>query len=247
VSAVTAFLILASPLIGSFLGAASDRSRYGEDWVFRRSECPECKAKLRPFELVPIFSWIALRGRCGRCGDAIPLRYLLLEVVMGLLALWAWVAVPATFLVPTILLSWLLVALSVIDLREQRLPDHLNLAVFLLGVVAILLLRRSELTANIFAAAFTFAMMLGVEKLYLALRNRDGLGRGDVKLFAALAVWVGFQFLPHLLLIASSTALLFALVRQRIASGATPIEAESELPFGPFIAFAGWSVWLHLV
>jgi leader peptidase (prepilin peptidase) / N-methyltransferase len=146
------------------------------------------------------------------------------------------------FLVLSSLLALALAVLSAIDLRTYRLPDLLTLPLVALGVLATPLLLGAALWWQAISAALGFALMAGVGFAYRRLRGHAGLGLGDAKLLAAAGAWLGAEALPSVLIWACGSAIL-ALLLQAWRTGA--LSARARIPFGPFLAFGTWLVWLH--
>src|SRR5262245_51472876 len=172
-----------------------------------------------------------------------------LKATAAFLALYALLAAPFAvqdgFEVEGVLLSSILAltlaALSAIDLKEYRLPDALTLPLTALGLVATPLLLQAPLWWQAASALIGFGVLAGVAFAYARLRGRPGLGLGDAKLLAAAGAWLGAQALPSVLLLACGSALLGLLIRGwRTGS----LSATSRVPFGPFLAFGIWLVWL---
>ena len=139
-------------------------------------------------------------------------------------------------------LALTLAALSAIDLDVYRLPDALTLPLTALGVAATPLVMEASLWWQAASALLGFAVLAGVAFAYAKLRGRPGLGLGDAKLLAAAGAWLGMQALPSVLLLACGSALLGLLIRGwRTGS----LSATSRVPFGPFLAFGTWLVWLY--
>ena len=139
-------------------------------------------------------------------------------------------------------LALTLAALSAIDLDVYRLPDALTLPLTALGVAATPLVMEASLLWQAASALLGFAGLAGVAFAYAKLRGRPGLGLGDAKLLAAAGAWLGMQALPSVLLLACGSALLGLLIRGwRTGS----LSATSRVPFGPFLAFGTWLVWLY--
>lgn len=240
---VNLYLALASPLIGSGIAAGAARFGKGEPWGLKPSACPACGRRLGILELIPVVSWVAQRGKCRGCSAPISPAYPLTELAAVGVAVWAWLATPPAVFAMTCLLGWLLLALSAIDIRTRRLPDLLNLALAITGIAATALLNQSLLIEHLAAAAVGYAALLAVELAYRHLRGRDGLGRGDSKLFGALGAWVGLQGLAATLFVAATAAILFILVASRVRK--TELRGDIAIAFGPFLAFGGWITWVY--
>jgi len=208
-----------------------------------RSHCPRCKTPVRAADAIPLLSWLRLRGRCRDCRRPVSWRYPATELaallISLLLALWLpWRgALPAA-----LVMSGFLLALSLIDLRSQLLPDALTLPLLWLGLLfhALDLLPQSRPAEAILGAASGYLLFRLLAWTWRCCRHRNGLGGGDAKLLAALGGWLGWQRLPLLLLIAASAGLLAALLARLLCKRALHLP----LPFGPCLALAGEALLL---
>jgi leader peptidase (prepilin peptidase) / N-methyltransferase len=173
-----------------------------------------------------------------------------LKATAAFLGLYALLAAPFAlqegFEVEGVLLSSVLAltlaTLSAIDLHAYRLPDALTLPLTALGLAATPLVMEASLWWQAASALLGFAVLAGVAFAYAKLRGRPGLGLGDAKLLAAAGAWLGMQALPSVLLLACGSALLGLLIRGWRAGS---LSATSRVPFGPFLAFGTWLVWLY--
>jgi leader peptidase (prepilin peptidase) / N-methyltransferase len=215
--------------------------------VVPRSACPSCKAPITALQNIPLVSWLVLRGRCASCGKPIPVRYPLVEALTGILS--ACAAWQFGFGWPTLaalVLTWFLVALAFIDLDHQLLPDSLTLPLLWLGLLLSLWGPQPgayvpvDVRSSLIGAAAGYLTLWSVYHLFRLLTGKEGMGYGDFKLLAALGAWLGWQMLLPVLLIAAvvgaiTGATVLAIRRQHRS---TPI------PFGPFLAAAGWVILL---
>jgi leader peptidase (prepilin peptidase) / N-methyltransferase len=235
--AVLAALALA---FGSFVGVLVLRLPHG-DGILGRSRCPHCGTTLGVRDLVPVLSWLALGGRCRHCRAPLGWLYPAVELAALVLALWAWSASEGWLLWASCGLAWTLLALALIDLEHQVLPDALTLPLVAAGLGVAWLARGGLALDNVAGAAGGYAVFAGVAWAYRSWRGREGLGHGDAKLLAALGAWVGASGLPSVVLLASVTALTCAFALRALHR----IALEDRVPFGPALAFAGWLVWLY--
>jgi leader peptidase (prepilin peptidase) / N-methyltransferase len=150
--------------------------------------------------------------------------------------------IPAAALMISILLAAALVALSVIDMETMRLPDAITLPLIAAGPLIAWALGWDTPFWRILSAGAGFMALFGVAEAYRALRGRSGLGLGDAKLFAAAGAWLGMGALPSVLLWACGIAIAAVLLAVALRRN---IRASSRIPFGPFLAFGFWMVWLH--
>jgi len=207
------------------------------DLVAPRSACPRCGHAIRAAENIPVVSWLLLRGRCRGCGAPISARYPVVELLAGAAA----VAVVLTFglgwtTLWILLLSWALLALTVIDLDHQLLPDVLVLPLLWLGLLVNLDGTLAPLTAAVLGAVIGYGALWSVYWAFRLITGKEGMGHGDFKLMGAMGAWLGWQALPGVILLASLTGVIAAvamMVSGRLARG-------QPMPFGPFIAVAGW-------
>jgi leader peptidase (prepilin peptidase) / N-methyltransferase len=163
-----------------------------------------------------------------------------LYLVLALPILWRQQA-PAGWLLASFVLAVTLAGLSAVDLRDYRLPDVMTLPLAAAGVLVSWWLGASPWWA-IGSAVIAFALLTGIAMLYSRVRGRDGLGLGDAKLFAASGAWLGLEGLPAVLLVACGAAIVALLV---MALRSHALSATTRIPFGPFLAFGTWIVWLY--
>lgn len=204
------------------------------------SHCPHCKHPLSAADNIPLFGWLLLRGRCRYCKAGISIQYPLVELLSGILsAIIVWKFGPTWMALAGLVFTWALIALSGIDFRTQLLPDQITLPLLWLGLLLSLLPMFVAAPAAIIGAAIGYLSLWSVYWLFKLITGKEGMGYGDFKLLAALGAWMGpVSLLPIILL----SSLIGALV------GGTLIalrrhQREVPMPFGPFIAAAGW-VWL---
>ncbi|WP_028080060.1 prepilin peptidase [Solimonas soli] len=201
--------------------------------------CPQCGAPIKPWHNVPVLSWLALRGRCASCGTRISLQYPLVELAAGLLAAaCAWRFGYGPQLAAALLLSWTLLALAVIDLRTQLLPDDLTLPLLWLGLLLAFVPVFADLRAAVAGAMAGYLALWSIYWLFKLTTGKEGMGYGDFKLLGALGAWLGWQALPAIVLLSSvvGAAVGVALIVARRHGREVPI------PFGPYLAAAGWLV-----
>ncbi|WP_292072639.1 prepilin peptidase [Brevundimonas sp. UBA7534] len=231
-------------IFGSFIGAVSVRLPRDMDVVTQRSRCMTCEATLRPWELVPVFSWLALRGRCARCDSRISPRYPLIELGAAAVGVWAaWAAPDSATAIATAALGWQLLLIALVDGEHFWLPDALTWPLAASGVLAAGALHGwSGAGWSVFSLVVGFGVLWGVAWLYRRVRGRDGLGGGDPFLFAGAGAWVGWIGLPSVLLWACAAGLSVVVaqlvVRRRVSGG-------DRLPFGVFLAIGIWLTWLY--
>lgn len=241
--------------VGSFLNVVIHRVPAGLSVVRPASACPGCGAEIRARDNIPVLSWILLRGRCRNCGTGISLRYPLVEAGTGLAfvavavyflpridaALGSGLTAPGAFLelLAFLALAALTIALAIIDIEVQRLPNPIVLTGYIIAIVlllpAALLLGRPEalLTALIGGAA------LFVFYLVVALIYPGGMGFGDVKLAGLLGLYLGYLGWPELI-VGAFAAFLLGGIAALVLVLARRGGRKTRLPFGPFMLGGAW-------
>jgi leader peptidase (prepilin peptidase)/N-methyltransferase len=201
------------------------------------SHCPACKHRLSVFDNIPLLSWLALRGRCRYCGVRISAQYPFVEALTAVTCAavaWRFGATPAAL--AGMILSFVLIALAGIDTRTQLLPDNLTLPLLWLGMVLSLVPLGPSPAHAVIGAALGYLSLWSVYWAFKLLTGKEGMGHGDFKLLAALGAWMGpMALLPIVLLSSFIGAIVggtFLAVRGK--------SRATHIPFGPFIAAAGW-------
>ncbi len=228
-------------VIGSFVATLALRLPAGQS-LNGRSHCPQCDHVLGPGDLVPLASWVVLRGRCRHCGAAISAYYPIVELLALGIAVWAASIASGWLLWASCVFGWTLLALTLIDWKYFVLPDALTLPLVPAGIAVAWFAARPALIDHLIGAVAGYLVFAAIAWAYRRWRGREGLGEGDAKLLAALGAWVGASGLPSVVLLAALMALAGAgawwLRYRRPALG-------DRVPFGPFLAVAGWLVWLY--
>jgi leader peptidase (prepilin peptidase) / N-methyltransferase len=232
VIALAAFLFLAGLLLGSFLTVVAHRVPRGESVVGGRSRCPGCDAQIAAYDNVPVFSWLALRGRARCCGAAISPRYPLTELLTA--GLYAATALAFHDDVAELALALVfvttLVAITLTDLERRIIPNKILLVASVLGVAIAAVGDPGSLPERAIAAAAAGGLLLAA-----ALAYPRGMGLGDVKLAATMGLFLGRDVAPAILvaLVAGSVVGLAMIARHGAAA------RKSAIPFGPFLALGG--------
>lgn len=235
--------LLAAPFAGSFLGVLITRLPLGQPVVLSRSACPQCGTRLGAAELVPVVSFLALRGRCRHCGHRIDWFHPAVELAAVAVAAWAgWAETDPAWLWIACGLGWTLLALGWIDLDSFLLPDVLTLPLLLAGLVVTVMLQPEALADHCLAAALGYLSFAGIALAYRRLRGREGLGGGDARLIAAAGAWFGLEALPWIVFASAALGLLAAL---GLALTGRAVTSRTRIPFGTCIALAFWVVWLY--
>ena len=211
--AMPAMLAALGAVVGSFLATLVIRWPMDRSVAHGRSQCDHCGRVLAARDLVPLFSAALARGRCRHCGGAIDPRHWQIELGAAAIGLVAALAVPGPVALAGAVFGWLLLALAALDVSEFWLPDRLTGTLALGGLVTGLTGIDPPLTDRLIGGGAGFAGLWLVGQGYQLLRHREGLGGGDPKLLGAIGLWVGWQMLPVILMLASLTGLALILVR----------------------------------
>ena len=222
-------------ILGSFYNVCIFRYISGESVVFPPSHCPHCLHQLKWYELIPVVSYLCLRGRCSYCGVWISLQYPLIELLSGVVAgALAWrFGLGPSFAVYLIAAGVLIVA-SGIDARIGILPDVLLLPATLIAIPAGALPLGHGWLTTLSGCLLGGGSFWLLSVLYRRFRGRDGLGLGDAKLMALLGALAGPLALPSIMFMGALLALTFVLISRH--------PPKTPLPFGPWLSI---SFFLH--
>jgi leader peptidase (prepilin peptidase)/N-methyltransferase len=226
-------------------GDAAEPASY--NLVTPRSACPGCQAPIKAWQNIPVISYLVLGGHCANCAAPIGLRYPLVEAVTGLLSGYiAWHFGYGLDTAAALLVLWALVALTVIDIDRQLLPDVITLPLMWAGLLAAALVSqgptawRPDLASAVVGAAAGYLSLWSIYHLFRIITGKEGMGYGDFKLLAALGAWLGWQMLPVVIMLSAvvgavtGIAMIVALGRDR----------QLPIPFGPYLAAAGLAAML---
>ena len=201
------------------------------------STCPSCGHAIRAWENIPVISYLLLAGHCSACKTRISIQYPVVEFISGLLSLavawhfgFGWEALFA------LILTWALLAMSVIDIRQQLLPDVLILPLIWLGLMLNLDGMFTDIGSSIYGAVAGYVSLWFVFHVFLLLTGKEGMGYGDFKLFALFGAWLGWQLLPQILLLSSLVGAITGLGMILFLGR----DKSIPIPFGPYLAVAGW-------
>ncbi|MGF6398546.1 leader peptidase (prepilin peptidase)/N-methyltransferase [Pseudomonas frederiksbergensis] len=205
--------------------------------ILPHSECPDCGHRIRAWENIPVLSYLFLRGRCSNCATPISKRYPLTELACGVLSAFvAWHFGFGWQACMVLVLSWGLLAMSLIDAEHQLLPDVLVLPLIWLGLIVNSFGLFVSLHDALWGAVAGYMALWTVFWLFKLITGKDGIGYGDFKLLAMLGAWGGWQILPLTILLSSLLGAVFGVILLRLRDAKT----STPLPFGPYLAIAGW-------
>lgn len=205
------------------------------------SHCSQCKTPIKARHNIPIISYLLLRGKCASCGAKFGLRYPLVELLTGILTAvvvyhFGW-SLQSVF---GVLLTWILVALTFIDIDHKLLPDDLVLPTLWLGLGMSLWPVFADTQSAILGAIAGYLIFWIVFQIFLRLTGKEGMGFGDFKLMAMLGAWFGWQYIPQMILVSTVLGSVFGITLMIVKKA----NGKLEIPFGPYIAVAGWIAML---
>ena len=203
------------------------------------STCPSCGHKIRAWENIPVISYIFLKAKCSNCNTPISFRYPFIELLSaGLAALCAWYFGFSLAGFSAILLSWALISLSFIDYDTQYLPDQITLPFLWLGLILNLNNTFTDIESAIIGAIAGYLALWSVYHLFKLVTKKEGMGYGDFKLLALLGAWMGWEFLPTIIILSSLVGSIIGISLILLKKH----QREIPIPFGPYLAIAGWIV-----
>lgn len=205
--------------------------------VLPNSACPACHTPIKFYQNIPVFSYIFLKGKCGHCNNPISLRYPIIEIVTALCSVviaWRFGFTAQTGF--ALLLTWALIALSCIDFDHHLLPDSITLPMLWLGLLLSLFTLFTDSHASIIGAVCGYLVLWCVFHLFKLLTGKEGMGYGDFKLLALFGAWLGWQYLPLIILLSSLVGAVVG-ITLIVFSGR---DRNKPIPFGPYLAAAGW-------
>lgn len=205
--------------------------------VLPRSRCPSCGNAIKPWHNIPIIGYLFLRGRCADCRQSISPAYPLVELLSAIITLaviWRFGANIQGL--TAIFFSWALIALTGIDLKKHILPDSITLPLLWAGLILANFGVFTDLESSLWGAVGGYMSLWSIYWLFKLLTGKEGMGYGDFKLLAALGAWLGWQYLPTLILVSSVVGIFFGIAIIFLKRQGR----EIPIAFGPYLAVAGW-------
>lgn len=205
--------------------------------VTPNSTCPSCGHKIKPWENIPVISYLFLRGKCSACKTSISLRYPIIELVTGIFSAVAIYTFGANATgLACLIFTWCLVALTMIDFDTQLLPDSITLPLLWLGLIANSFGLFTSLDSALWGAIGGYLSLFSVYWLFKLLTGKEGMGFGDFKLLGALGAWLGWQMLLQIIMLSAAAGAVIG-ISMIVIRGR---DKNIPIPFGPYLAIAGW-------
>lgn len=221
----------------SFLELATTDTGQRFNLALPASHCPHCKTPIKAYDNIPLISFCLLAGKCRHCNTAISIRYPLIELFTGVSsALIAWRFGFSVAMVFALLLTWCLIAQSFIDIDHQLLADSISLPMLWLGLLLSVFSVYTNSHDSIIGAIGGYLSLWSVYQLFKLATGKEGMGYGDFKLLAMLGAWLGWQYLPLIILLSSVVGAMIGVSMVLMKSH----KLSQAIPFGPYLAAAGW-------
>jgi leader peptidase (prepilin peptidase)/N-methyltransferase len=202
-----------------------------------RSHCQKCKHQILAIENIPVISYLFLKGKCRNCKTNVSVRYPLVEIASGvsavIVAYYFGVSTQALF---GLILTWSLIALSMIDFDTQYLPDDIVLPLLWLGIIVNIFGEFIDLKSSVLGAIIGYGTFWSVNIMYKLATGKEGMGHGDFKLLAMLGAWLGWKLLPLIIILSSCVGAIIGISLIVFKS----YNRNTNIPFGPYLATAGW-------
>jgi leader peptidase (prepilin peptidase)/N-methyltransferase len=198
-----------------------------------RSACPHCGHQISALENIPLLSYLALRGKCRKCGSPISLRYPIVEALTGILSAYAaWHFGFGLVAAAAIVFIWALIALTFIDFDTQLLPDDITMPLLWLGIIFNMFGAFTTLNNAVAGAIIGYLVLWSVYWLFKLVTGKEGMGYGDFKLLAAIGAWLGWTLLPLVIMLSSVVGAVVGMTLIIAARHGRNIP----IPFGPYLA-----------
>jgi len=202
-----------------------------------RSRCGECGHQITSLENIPVLSYLLLKGKCKNCGTHISWQYPLVELFTGLVSLVvAWQFGVSIQTVAALFLSWCLIAASGIDIGHKLLPDNITLPLLWLGILLSFFNVFVDLQSSVIGAMVGYMSLWSVFIVFKVITGKEGMGYGDFKLLALLGAWTGWKLIFIIILTSSVVGAVIGVTMILLKKN----ERGTQIPFGPYLAGAGW-------
>lgn len=231
------FIFIFALLIGSFINVVNYRLPKGDSVVYPPSHCPSCNKRLTWWQLVPVMSYIFLRGKCFNCNSKISARYPLIELIFGLSYIYLFYMFGFSVeLISSLFLFTILFVGSMIDLEHRIIPDKLNL-IGAIGGVILSIFAKPGLSEGILGFVVGGGLMLALAHL-----SKGGMGGGDIKLTAVLGLFLGWKGILLSVFIAS---IIGSIVGVLLNLNKGKQIGKTAIPFGPFLSLGAMTVYIY--
>lgn len=205
-----------------------------------RSQCPNCDHMITAWENIPVISYLFLGGKCSSCKTSISIQYPLLEIFTALVSVFvAWKIGFGWQTLAALVFTWMLITLSMIDAKTMLLPDNLTLPLMWFGIAANYNGMFIDLQSSVLGAIIGYLSLWSLFHVFRLITGKEGMGYGDFKILAAIGAWGGWQILPFTIFAASTLGAVIGIL-MILAQGKEGNKENQQIPFGPWLAFAGF-------
>ena len=202
-----------------------------------RSRCGECDHQISALENIPVVSYLILKGKCKNCGTRISIQYPIVEIFTGLISLLvAWHFGVTVQTLAALFFSWCLIAASGIDISHKLLPDNITLPLLWLGILLSFFDVFVDLESSVIGAMAGYMSLWSVFMVFKIITGKEGMGYGDFKLLAVLGAWAGWKLIFIIILTSSVVGAVVGISMIVLKHN----DRETQIPFGPYLAGAGW-------
>ena len=220
-----------------FLEQPADPESSAFNLIVPRSCCGKCGHQITALENIPVLSYLLLRGKCASCGTSISIQYPLVELLVALISLVVgWHFGISLQTLAALIFSWCLIAASGIDIGHKLLPDSITLPLLWLGIFLSFFNIFVDLEASVIGAMGGYLSLWSVFILFKLVTGKEGMGHGDFKLLAMLGAWTGWKMLFVIILTSSLVGAVVGIIMILLKKS----DRSSQIPFGPYLAAAGW-------
>jgi len=237
-----AFVFLLGICIGSFLNVCIYRIPRNQSIVFPGSRCPLCETRLKAFDLIPLLSFLLLKGKCRHCGSPVSKRYFFVELLTGLVFISVYIRYGLTLQTPVFwILASILIAASFIDYEFHIIPNGLVLTGFITALSANFAGYNISFLNGVYGLAVGGGFLGVVALASILLLKKEGMGGGDIKLMAMVGLFIGWQATALALMLSVLLAALVSLVLMSLKL----LKRGDHIPFGPFLAIGSFAAILY--
>ncbi|MFN8791040.1 MAG: prepilin peptidase [Bdellovibrionales bacterium] len=232
---VGVLFVILGLLLGSFANLLVYRLPLGKPWAWDRSRCQKCQQVVKWYDNIPVFSWFILRGKCRNCQAPYSFRYVVVELLTGVLfGLAYWYYGWSWTLLEVLIFGWMLIVCSFIDFDHMILPDEFTLSGILIGLVGAALNPERNFTEALVGVLIGGGFLWLMAYLYFLVSQKEGLGGGDIKLLGWIGALLGWKAVPFVI---TSSAIFGSIVGIALALRSRE-GLKTAIPFGPYLALA---------
>ena len=218
-------------IVGSFLNVCIHRLPLHESVVWPASRCPQCRSELKPYDNIPLISYLVLGGRCRSCGKPISVQYPIVELLTGIVFFVAFLLFQPPLVYQRLLFACAMIVLFVVDLEHRILPDAITLPGMVLGLAFSFFMPPGWMD-SLLGLVLGGGSLWEMAEAYFRIRNEEGMGFGDVKMLAMIGAFLGWKLVLLTLVLSSLVGSIVGIAIIALKRG----DMKYALPFGTFLA-----------